>query len=61
MFEAKENLLEEFTKKNEIFKKEINLAKKVIKHGVWSEMASENLIWGMETWIWLQISMRMHW
>ena len=28
---------------------------------IWSEMASENSIWGMETWIWLQISIQIHW
>ena len=30
------------------------------KHVIWFEMASENSIWGMDTWIWLQISIRIH-
>ena len=33
----------------------------VEKHIIWCEMASENSIRGMDTWIWLQISIRMHW
>ena len=39
----------------------INLAKMVEKQWIWSEMTWENEICGMETWIRLQILIRMHW
>ena len=39
----------------------IDPAKMVENRWIWFEMASENSIWGMETWIRLQILIRMHW